>query len=360
MRSERPILVTGATGFVGRALSAALLREGRAVRCASRAPERGRHLLAEVPWVRLDVNDPATIEPALAGCWAAYYLVHSMGDRQGDYARREREAAQAFAAAAARAGLERIIYLGGIRPLGRPSKHLASRLAVGALLRQGPVLTIELRAAMIVGHGSESWRICRDLAATLPGMILPRWTRSRSEPVALDDVLVALRRALDLPLARSASYDLPGPEPLTVREILRTTARVLDLPDPLFLDVPVLSPRLSAYWLRLVTRADWRVARELVHGLEHDLLARDDRYWSLIGHPHRLPFEEAARRAIAAEGPRRPRHFLDRLQQLRRQSTAHRQRRCRDDRLSDEGRALSSLASEVSLSRAQRETKEEP
>jgi uncharacterized protein YbjT (DUF2867 family) len=155
---------------------------------------------------------------------------------------------------------------------------------------------------MIVGHGSASWQICRDLAATLPVMLAPRWTRSRSEPVALDDIVIALRRAIDLPLPASVDYDVAGPDALTIREILITTARVLGRPDPWMIGVPVLTPRLSAYWLRLVTRANWWVARELVNGLEHDLLARDDRYWTLIEHPVRLSFEEAARRAIADEG----------------------------------------------------------
>lgn len=300
--SGPPVLITGATGFVGRALSAALAAEGLPVRCAARAPEDGRRLLPAAEWVRLDLLDLATIEPALAGCRAAYYLVHSMADRSADYARRELAAADAFAVAAARVGLERIVYLGGIQPVGRASNHLASRGAVGARLRRGPVPTVELRAPMIVGHGSASWQICRDLAAALPVMLAPRWTRSRSEPVALSDIVIALRRALDLPLAESVAYDVAGPDALSVRELLITTARVLGLGDPWMIDVPVLTPRLSAYWLRLITRADWWVARELVSGLEHDLLARDDRYWTLIGHPVRRSFEEAARIALADEG----------------------------------------------------------
>ena len=316
--TEQRILVTGASGFVGRALVAALAADGLTVRCGSRDPDRGKEWQPVLEWVRLDLADPPSIGAALAGCSAAYYLVHSMSDGSGDYARREREAARAFAAAAATTGVERVVYLGGIKPVGRPSKHLASRLAVGAILRQGPIPAIELRAAMIVGYGSESWRICRDLAANLPGMVLPRWTRTRSEPVAIDDVVVALRRALDLPLAGSADFDIPGPEALTVRQILLKTARALGLPDPKMIDVPVLTPRLSSYWLRLVTRADWSVARELVLGLERDVLARDGRYWTLIGHPSRLTFDEAARRALEAEGPNRPDDLLGLVEQFRR------------------------------------------
>jgi uncharacterized protein YbjT (DUF2867 family) len=207
--------------------------------------------------------------------------------------------------AAERAGIERIVYLGGIAPQGRPSEHLRSRLEVGRMLRTGGVPALELRAGMIVGFGSASWRIVRDLAARLPAMVLPRWLRSRSQPVAIDDVIVALATGARLPLTRSASYDLPGPEVLSYREVLLRTARLfghLRLPVA---EVPMLSPAMSSQWLRLVTRADWAVARELVLGLTHDLIARNDAYWQLIGHPPPLAFEEAARRALVEEARKR-------------------------------------------------------
>ena len=154
---------------------------------------------------------------------------------------------------------------------------------------------------MIVGHGSLSWLIVRDLAARLPVMVLPRWLKSRTEPVAIDDVVIALVRALDLPLPASAWFDVPGPEVMSGREILRETSRVMGLAQPRVLAVPFLTPRLSSLWVRFVTRARWSVAREVVVGLAEDLLARDDGFWKLIGHPPRLPFAEAARRALEAE-----------------------------------------------------------
>ena len=218
---------------------------------------------------------------------------------------REQAAAETFAAAAERAGVERIVYLGAIAPQGSPSEHLRSRIEVGRVLRAGRVSTLELRAPIIVGFGSASWRIVRDLAARLPAMVLPRWLRSRSEPVAIDDVIVALATGSRLPLTGSASFDLPGPEIVTYREVLVRTARLLGHRRLCVVDAPVLSPRLSSQWIRLVTAADWAVARELVVGLTHDLIARSDEYWQLTAHPGLLRFDEAARRALDEEARRR-------------------------------------------------------
>src|SRR5690606_4808554 len=143
-----------------------------------------------------------------------------------DYPEREARAAEAFARAAEWAGLSRMIYLGGMAPEGEPSRHLASRLRTGAVLRGSRVPTVELRASMIVGAGSASWRICRDLALRLPAMILPRWLASRTQPVAIADVVAALVAALELDVSHAADYDLPGPEILTIREVLERTARL--------------------------------------------------------------------------------------------------------------------------------------
>jgi uncharacterized protein YbjT (DUF2867 family) len=158
---------------------------------------------------------------------------------------------------------------------------------------------------MIVGYGSASWRIVRDLAARLPAMVLPRWLRTLSEPVAIDDVIVALATGVRIPLSASASFDLPGPEILSYREALVRTARLFGHRRLQVVDVPVLSPALSSQWIRLITMADWAVARELVLGLTHDLLARSDEYWQITGHPPLLTFEEATRRALEEEARKR-------------------------------------------------------
>jgi uncharacterized protein YbjT (DUF2867 family) len=304
-RGERTLLLTGATGFVGGAVRPALIEAGWNVRNLTRDAERAAGREPEHVWVQGDVGDRASMARALEGVQASLYLVHGIGEGPG-FHEREVDAATGFAEVAAEAGVERIVYLGGVAPSGPGSEHLRSRVEVGEALRSGRVPTIELRASMIVGHGSLSWLIVRDLAARLPVMILPRWLRSRTQPVGIDDVVVALVRSLDLPIEASVWFDVPGPETLSGKEILDRTAVLMGLGVPRSVDVPFLSPRLSSLWIRLVTRADWTVAREVVIGLTEDLLARDDAFWSRIGHPRRASFDEAARQALAAERGARP------------------------------------------------------
>ncbi len=299
------MLLTGATGFVGGAVRPALTAAGWSVRSLTRDADRARSREPDHAWVRGDVGDRASMARALHGVDAALYLVHGIGEGPG-FHEREVEAATGFATVAAEAGVGRIVYLGGVAPTGPGSEHLRSRVEVGEALRAGRVPTIELRASMIVGHGSLSWLIVRDLAARLPVMILPRWLRSRTQPVAIGDVVVALVRALDLPIDANVWFDVPGPETLSGKEILDRTAVLMGLGAPRSVDVPFLSPRLSSLWIRLVTRADWPVAREVVIGLTEDLLAEDDAFWARIDHPRRASFDEAARRALAAERGGRP------------------------------------------------------
>jgi uncharacterized protein YbjT (DUF2867 family) len=298
-RRERPVLVAGATGFVGRALVPALLAAGHAVRATTRGerpPPRGR-----LRWVEADLGRPGDLPRALDGAGTAIFLVHGMASAREDYAEEERRAAAAFAREAERAGVERVVYLGGVRPRGRPSKHLASRLAVGEVLRAGRVPALELRASMIVGAGSASWQVVRDLALRLPAMVLPAWAESRTRPVAIDDVVAALAAAVDVPLPASAFRDLPGPEVLTVREILTRVAALRGRALPA-VRAPFPAPRISTVWLKLVSDADWKVVRELVQGLEHDLLPEEGAsFWDELGRRRLVPFDEAARRALAAE-----------------------------------------------------------
>lgn len=283
------MLIVGGTGFVGRHLGPALAARGWDVRIGSRRS----------PSCTVDLDRPETLAPALAGCDAAVYLVHRMAD-PGDLADAERRNARAFRDAAERAGLRRVVYLGGPTPAGVPSEHLASRIATGEILRGGSVSTIELRAGMIVGEGSESWTICRDLALRLPVMLLPSWLGTRSQPIGIDDVVGALADALDDPHAGSAWFDLPGPETLTARAILERIAAIRGM-RPVMVPVPVLTPRLSSAWLKLVTRADYRVARKLVEGLAHDLVSEGPSWWTHVGRAPE-PFDDAARKALLSEG----------------------------------------------------------
>jgi uncharacterized protein YbjT (DUF2867 family) len=296
-----PVLVTGATGFVGRALVPALLAAGHRVRATARRIPAGAD--RRVEWLATDLSRPEGLSPLLAGAGAAYFLVHGMA-QDGDYPEVERRTAAGFARAAARARVKRIVYLGGVRPRGRPSRHLASRLAVGEILRAGAVPALELRASMIVGPGSTSWQVVRDLALRLPALVLPAWGRSRTCPVALADVVAALVAALAVPLPEGGAVaDLPGPDEVTVREILERVAALRGRALPA-VAAPLPAPRLSALWVKLVSDADWRVVRELVQGLEHDLLpGAGPSFWSAIGRRRLLSFDTAARRALAAERP---------------------------------------------------------
>lgn len=298
---EEPVLLTGATGFVGRHLYPALEAAGLSVTCGARDPERARRRFPGREWVELDLDRPHTLEPTLAGCRKAFYLVHGMGGgAESDYAEREVGTARDFAAAAAGAGLERIVYLGGVAPPGTPSRHLASRLAVGEVLRAGEVPAIELRAAMVVGTGGSSWRIVRDLAKRLPVMVLPSWLRNRSSPVFVDDVAIALLGALDL--EGSGWFDLPGPEVISHRDLLVRVAKRFGF-QPAMVDVPFVTPRLSSYWIGLVSGADLSLARELVEGLTSDLLPSGESIWDRLPDRSPTPLDRAIREAVGDEGP---------------------------------------------------------
>lgn len=300
MADPARVLLSGATGFVGSALYPTLKARGYEIRCGTRQPEKARRTSPERTWVELDLHRPATIDPAVEGIDVVYYLVHGMAEGAG-YQERELQAADALVQAAARAEVGRIVYLGGVAPQGTPSPHLESRLETGRHLRAGAVPCLELRAGMVIGPGSASWRICRDLAMRLPFMILPKWMQTRSQPVAIEDVVVALEAAARLPCERSKIYDVPGPETMTAEQILRRIARLRGR-APRAVNVPVLSPKLSSYWLKLVSGADFAVARELVEGLRDDLVATGPELWDELPDHRRLTFDEAASAALQADG----------------------------------------------------------
>lgn len=292
---EQPVLLTGATGFIGSALYPVLRRRGYDVLCATRSPERARRRFPLRDWIELDVHDPDTVRSATERCGAIFYLIHEMN--QSGYEEREKDAAWTVREVAEETGIERIIYLGGIEPDGPPSDHLRSRLETGRILREGSVPALELRASMIMGQGSSSWQIVRDLAARLPIMILPSWTQSRTQPVFVDDVLEALASSLKLEDISNETYDLPGPDTLTVEEILRHTARIMNN-HPYNVRVPLLSPKLSSYWLKFITRSNYHLARELVMGLRNDILADSDEFWGLIDHTDLYGFDEGVRNLL--------------------------------------------------------------
>ncbi len=294
-------LVTGATGYVGGRLVPALLAAGHEVVCLVRRPGS----LDDRPWrdrveVRIgDLLDPGTLEDGLAGCDVAYYLVHSMG-RHGDFRRAERESAHNFRAAAEAASLSRIVYLGGLGR-GRLSEHLASRQEVGRLLAEGSVPVTELRAAVVIGAGSLSFEMLRNLTEVLPVMTTPRWVRTRCQPIAIQDLLTLLENAAQDPDPASKVLDIGGPDVLSYEQMMRVYAREAGLRRRLIIPVPVLSPGLSSLWVGLVTPLPAATARPLVSSLRNEVAVGDYRFLGLLGRPA-TPFVEAVRRALAPTG----------------------------------------------------------
>jgi len=270
------------------------------VRALARRPERADHLRAagcEV--VRADVLEPQTLAPALDGAEVAYYLVRSMGrGSDGDFAARDHAAAQNFAAAAAAAGLRRIVYLGG---LGEGSTHLDSRHATAETLREGEVPVAYFRAAAVIGAGSESFRTVFYLVRRLPAMVTPRWVATRTQPIAAGDAVACLAAAADPGLPADREIQIGGPDVTTYGGMIDELARALGRRRPLRITVPVLTPRLSSLWIGLVTPVDAGVARPLVEGLSTETVVTDPSGMELLpGTPAETPLEEALREAVAA------------------------------------------------------------
>jgi uncharacterized protein YbjT (DUF2867 family) len=274
------VLLTGASGFVGGRLGPALEKAGHDVRAMTRHPDSYRG--AGTP-VAGDVNDHRTLGPALAGCDVAYYLIHSLD--QAGFAERDAEAARTFARAAEDAGVKRIVYLGGLGDdRDDLSEHLRSRRQVEHLLGQTDVPVTALRAGIVVGHGGISWEMTRQLVEHLPAMVTPRWVHTRTQPIAIDDVVRYLVGVLDEPRTVGRAFDVGGPDVLEYLEMMR---RVADIEGRTMLVVPVplLSPGLSARWLSLVTNVDKQTGRALIDSMTNEVVVRDDSIRALV------PFE---------------------------------------------------------------------
>ena len=270
------ILVTGATGYVGGRLLRALESGGRSVRCLARRPEFLRSRVGpNTQIVQGDVLDPGSLPAALHGVETAYYLVHSMASGSR-YADDDRQGASAFAAAAREAGVQRIIYLGGLGGGEELSHHLASRQEVGRILRDSGVPTVELRASIVIGSGSLSFEIIRALVEKLPVMVTPRWVDTLTQPIGIEDLVSYLVEAMDHPTSGSATYEVGGPDRVSYGDLMREYACQRGL-RRVMIRVPVLTPRLSSLWLALVSPVYARVGRELIAGLRNETVVRDDR-----------------------------------------------------------------------------------
>jgi uncharacterized protein YbjT (DUF2867 family) len=265
------VLVTGASGFVGSRLAPALERAGHEVGAMTRHPDTYRG--AGTP-VAGDVADEASLRAALDGCDAAYYLVHSLDDP--DFQRKDAAAARAFSRAAADAGVRRIVYLGGLgKDADQLSKHLRSRREVEGLLAGTGVPVTVLRAGIVVGHGGVSWEMTRQLVAHLPAMVTPRWVHTRTQPVAVADVVRYLVGVLEPAEAEGQVFEVGGPEVLTYLEMMTRVAEIQN--RHLFVvPVPLLSPQLSSRWLALVTDVDVATGRSLIDSMSNEVVVTDD------------------------------------------------------------------------------------
>jgi len=265
------VLVTGASGFVGSRLGSALVEAGHDVRAMTRHPDT--YSGAGTP-VAGDVGDEASLRAALADCEAAYYLVHSLDS--ADFQERDAAAARSFARAAADAGVRRIVYLGGLGDDSDDlSAHLRSRRQVERLLAEGGVPVTVLRAGIVIGHGGVSWEMTRQLVAHLPVMITPRWVHTKTQPIAVADVVRYLVGVLEAPAAEGRAFDVGGPEVLEYVEMLTRVAEIQGR-RLLIVPVPLLSPQLSSRWLALVTDVDLQTGRSLIDSMTNEVVIRDD------------------------------------------------------------------------------------
>jgi uncharacterized protein YbjT (DUF2867 family) len=294
--ATKPDLVFGASGYIGTNLVEFLLAEGRAVRASSRNMEvlQGRGW-DHAELCQADALYPASLDGALENVDTAYYLVHSMAAGKS-LPQLDARAASNFAAAAARQGVRRIIYLGGLAPEDPRSAHLRSRQETGDLLRAGSVPVTELRAGMIIGPGSAAWEVVRDLVNHLPIMITPRWVYSNSTPIALTNLLRYLADVPNHDETAGQIYDVACPEVLTYKDIMLRYGNLIGK-RPVIIPMPVLTPQLSSYWLRLVTSVPTNLARALIDGLSQDVVARDQRLAALIP-KELLSFDEAVTEAL--------------------------------------------------------------
>jgi uncharacterized protein YbjT (DUF2867 family) len=288
------VLVTGATGFIGRRLVPALVEAGHDVRAMTRRPEAYD---GQGTPVGADVSDPDSLRPALEGVDVAIYLVHSLDDP--DFERKDADAARNFSAAAAAAGVSQVVYMGGLGDDdGELSAHLRSRREVEGLLGTDGVPVTVLRAAIVVGHGGISWELTRQLVKNLPAMVVPKWVGTRTQPIAIDDVVRYLSGVVGKEEAIGRVLEIGGPEQLTYREMLQGVALAMNGRKVPIVVVPLLTPGLSSRWLALVTDVDVTTGRNLIDSMSTEVVVRDTSIRDVVpGEP--LTYEESVRRALA-------------------------------------------------------------
>lgn len=302
------VLVLGSTGFIGGRLVPELLSKGVKLRLLVRDPSKASTLArsdGSVEVVKGDLVTADGLSQALDGIHTVYYLVHSMGGKRLykniEFAERDRRAARNFVSAADAAGLQRVIYLGGLGEAGDElSEHLRSRAEVAKILSSGKASATILRAAVIVGAGGASFEMLRYLVERLPVMVCPRWIDTRIQPIAVGDVLAYLTGCLFCGRTAGQTFDIGGPDILTYRKMIHLYSEVRGLAKRVIMTVPVLTPALSAYWVDLVTPIPSGVAHPLIEGLRNEVICRDNRIDEFVP-IERTPFKEAVRLALSEE-----------------------------------------------------------
>jgi len=297
---SRQILLTGASGYVGSRLWPKLETQGYRVRCMARNPEKLHNQVgSETEVVKGNVLDIGSLHQALKGVWAAYYMIHSMNDT-GDFETKEYTGANNFVQAAQLAGVQRIIYLGGLgEETQELSKHLRSRHEVGRIFQNSGIPTLEFRASAIIGTGSLSFELVRALVDRLPVMITPRWVAVPTQPIAIDDLLAYLLEALDLSVDLYDVYEIGGTDVVSYGDLMRVYARLRGR-RLLIVPVPVLTPYLSSLWLGLVTPLYARVGRKLIEGVAHVTVVNEKRALQVFS-IQPMGVEDAVRFAMESE-----------------------------------------------------------
>lgn len=293
------VLLTGASGYVGGRLIPLLEQQPAVLRCLARKPDKLRPSVKKsTQLVQGDVLAPASLDEALNGVHTAYYLVHLMSGSK-DFENEDRQAAENFAAAAKIAGVQRIIYLGGLGDDTDPqlSPHLRSRHEVGEILRASGVETLEFRASLVIGTGSLSFDLVKSLTDRLPVMLCPRWLTTPTQPIAVDDVLAYLLAAKDLPPGESSIFEIGSPDVTTYGGMIREYSRQKGLGRWL-ISVPVLTPYLSSLWLALVTPAAFEVGRHLIEGLKNPTVVQDTKALDVFS-IRPMGIREAIEKAVA-------------------------------------------------------------
>ncbi len=298
MAKRSDTLVAGATGYIGRKLTLALAERGEAPRAMARTPGKAKDLVAAgAEVVPGDVLRQPNLREALDGVKTAYYLVHSMGrGGEGDFADQDRVGAENFAEVAEQAGVERIIYLGGLSDGG--SKHLESRHATAEYLGSTGIPVTYFRAAAVIGSGSESFRTLYYLVRNLPVMVTPKWVKHRTQPIAIDDVIEFLCRAPKVRKAKGRQVDIGGPDVTTYGGMMDALAKAMGVRRRLKVPVPLLSPNLSSHWIGFVTPVDTDVAKPLVQGLSVETYVKDPSGMALFDFDL-TPMDDAMRKAVA-------------------------------------------------------------